>query len=61
MPGFTAGQHSWVALALLVLVVVVLATVYSFWRRRFIDSGPRKGTAANPSQVKRDNPPDRTR
>jgi uncharacterized membrane protein affecting hemolysin expression len=59
MFGFAPEHQSWVALALLVLVVVVLATIYSFWRRRFVDSGPRKGTAANPSQVKRDNPPDR--
>jgi hypothetical protein len=59
MFGFTAGEHSWVALALAVVVVVLLATIYSFKRRRFIDSGPRKGVAANPTQVKRDNPPNR--
>lgn len=59
MFGFAAEQHSWVALALVVIVVVLLATIYSFWRRRFVDNGPRKGTAADPTQVKRDNPPTR--
>lgn len=59
MFGFTAGQHTWVAYALLIIAVVVLATIYSFWRRRYMDGGPRKGTAANPAQVKRDNPPNR--
>jgi hypothetical protein len=57
MSGLTAGEHSWVVIALAVVVMVLLATIYSFWRRRFIDNGPRKGTAANPEKVKRDNPP----
>jgi uncharacterized protein HemX len=43
-----------------VLVLIALAiglTVYVFRRRRF-DRGYRKGTAADPRQVRRENPPD---
>jgi hypothetical protein len=43
-----------------VLVLIVLAiglTIYVFRRRRF-DRGYRKGSAADPRQVKRENPPD---
>ena len=43
-----------------VLVLIALAiglTVYVFNRRRF-DRGYRKGTAADPRQVRRENPPD---
>lgn len=46
-------------LALLIITITVLATVYSFWRKRFIDNGPRKGEAANPAKVRRQNPSDR--
>jgi hypothetical protein len=42
----------------LVLIAVAIAlTVYVFRRRRF-DRGYRKGRAADPRQVKRENPPD---
>jgi hypothetical protein len=34
------------------------ATVYLFHRRRFDPHGFRKGTAANPDLVRRQNPPD---
>jgi hypothetical protein len=43
-----------------VLVLIALAiglTIYLFRRRRF-DRGYRKGTAANPGQVRRENPRD---
>jgi hypothetical protein len=43
-----------------VLVLIGLAiaiTIYLFRRRRF-DRGYRKGGAADPRQVKRENPPD---
>jgi uncharacterized membrane protein len=43
-----------------VLVLIALAialTIYVFRRRRF-DRGYRKGSAADPRQVKRENPPD---
>lgn len=43
-----------------VLVLIALAiglTMYVFRRRRF-DRGYRKGTAADPRQVRRENPPD---
>lgn len=52
-------HSAWVLLAILVIVITVLATVYSFWRKRFVDDGPRKGEAANPTRVKLQNPPDR--
>lgn len=44
-----------------VLVLIALAigiTLYLFRRRRF-DRGYRKGSAADPRQVRRENPPDR--
>lgn len=42
----------------LVLIGLALAlTIYVFRRRRF-DRGYRKGQAADPRQVKRENPPD---
>ena len=43
-----------------VVVLIALAiglTIYIFRRRRF-DRGYRKGTAADPRQVRRENPPD---
>ena len=43
---------------LLVLIAVALAlTIYIFRRRKF-DRGYRKGTAADPREVRRQNPPD---
>jgi hypothetical protein len=43
---------------LLLLVLAIGITMYLFRRRRF-DAGYRKGTAANPNEVRRENPPDR--
>ncbi|MCC5862949.1 MAG: hypothetical protein JJT93_13695 [Gammaproteobacteria bacterium] len=40
------------------IVVAVVLTLRVLSRRRNLDRGPEKGTAANPRQVKRDNPPD---
>lgn len=40
------------------IVAAIALTMYVFRRRRF-DRGYRKGRAADPSQVKRENPPDR--
>jgi len=43
---------------ILVLIGIAIGlTMYVFGRRRF-DHGYRKGTAADPRQVRRDNPPD---
>jgi len=50
------SQYLGPVLALLALAVGL--TVYLFRKRRF-DAGYRKGTAANPGEVRRDNPPDR--
>lgn len=58
MPQFIQTHSAWVLLAILVVIVTLLATIYSFWRKRFVDRGPRKGEAANPAKVKMQNPPD---
>lgn len=42
----------------LVLVGVAIALTFYLFRRRRFDRGYRKGTAANPQQVRRENPPD---
>ena len=42
---------------MLLLALAIGITVYLFRKRRF-DRGYRKGTAANPGEVKRENPPD---
>jgi hypothetical protein len=42
---------------LLLIALALGLTIYVFRRRRF-DRGYRKGSAADPSQVKRENPPD---
>lgn len=46
-----------------VIALIVLAfglTVYVF-RHRLTERGPKKGVAANPAKVRRQNPPDPTR
>lgn len=48
-----------VLLAIVVIVITLLATMYSFWHKRFMDRGPRKGEAANPAKVRQQNSPDR--
>ncbi len=48
-------QYLVVVLALIALVVAL--TVFVF-RKRLFDRGYRKGVAANPQQVKRENRPD---
>ena len=45
--------------ALALLAVAVVLTVFFFWRKRGIDRGRRKGTAAEPTEVRRQNPQDR--
>ncbi len=40
------------------IAVTVVLTLRVLSRRRNLSRGPDKGTAANPQQVKRDNPPD---
>ena len=49
------GQYFGPVLAL--IGVAIALTVFVF-RRRLFDRGYRKGEAANPRQVKRENPPD---
>ena len=42
---------------LVLIALAVVLTVYIFRRRKF-DRGYRKGSAANPREVRRQNPPD---
>lgn len=49
------GQYFVPILALIGIAIGL--TMYVFMRRRF-DRGYRKGTAADPGQVRRENPPD---
>lgn len=44
-----------ILLAVVLVVVTLLATIYNFSRRRNFEDGPRKGEAANPAKVKRQN------
>jgi hypothetical protein len=49
-------SHFWPVLALIAAAVGL--TIFVF-RRRLFERGYRKGEAENPSEVKRENPPDR--
>lgn len=49
-------QHYLVA-ALVLIALVLALTIFVFRKRKF-DRGYRKGVAANPQQVKRENRPD---
>jgi hypothetical protein len=51
------GQYFGVVLILVVLALALTAVVF---RKRWFERGPRKGEAADPSRVKRENPPDGT-
>lgn len=59
MTTFLREHLPWVIFSLAVIAIVLVATVYSFWNKRFMDSGPRKGEAADLERIRRDNPPDR--
>ena len=50
------AQYFGVLIALIVLALVLTAVVF---RKRWFDRGYRKGKAADPAAVKRENPPDR--
>ncbi len=50
------GQYFGAVLALVALALVLTAVIF---RKRWFERGYRKGDAADPSQVKRENPPDR--
>ena len=52
------GQYFGVVLTLVGLAVVLTAVVF---RKRLFERGPQKGEAADPSKVKRENPPDEWR
>ncbi|HEX7013062.1 MAG TPA: hypothetical protein VF161_09950 [Steroidobacteraceae bacterium] len=44
--------------AIVVLIAVAIALTVVVFRKRLFERGYRKGKAADPEQVKRDNPPD---
>ncbi len=44
--------------AIIALIAVAIALTVFVFRKRLFERGYRKGQAANPEQVKRDNPPD---
>ena len=48
-------QYFWVVLGLIALIIAL--TIFVF-RKRLFERGPRKGVAANPQQVKKENRPD---
>ena len=52
------GQYLGVVLLLVGLALVLTAVVF---RKRWFERGPQKGKAADPSKVKRENPPDEWR
>ncbi|MET0983923.1 MAG: hypothetical protein ABW034_00815 [Steroidobacteraceae bacterium] len=43
---------------IVLIVIAAVLTVIVFKRRALSKNGLQKGTAANPSQVRRENPPD---
>ena len=52
-------EHAqWLTTALIIIAIVVALTVFSFWRKRYADRGPKKGEVRDPEQVRRQNPPD---
>jgi hypothetical protein len=51
-------QANTIPLALVAIIVGVLLTIIVFSRRRNFGRGRLKGTAADPSEVRRENPPD---
>jgi hypothetical protein len=52
---FVETHAMWILIGVSLVVIALLATMYSFSRRRNFEDGPRKGEAANPSEVKRQN------
>jgi hypothetical protein len=45
--------------AVLILIALAIALTIFVFRKRLFERGYRKGTAAQPEQVKRENPPDK--
>ncbi len=58
MNTITNWHSQWTLFAVVVLIICLLATIYAFWNKRYVDHGPRKGEAANPTRVRKDNPAD---
>ena len=49
-------QLFWIGIGLILLTVALTIVVF---QRRLFDRGYKKGEAANPNEVRRENPPDR--
>ena len=45
--------------AVLILIALAIALTITVFRKRLFERGYRKGTAADPGKVKRENPPDK--
>lgn len=45
--------------AVLILIALAIALTIIVFRKRLFERGYRKGTAADPGKVKRENPPDK--
>ena len=55
LPEFWPGNFIW---SILLLALAVGWTIFLFRRKRTFEPGPRKGEAADPGLVRRQNPPD---
>ena len=45
-------------LAMVMVVITLVGTIYAFWNKKYMDRGPKKGVAANPNAVRKQNQPD---
>ncbi len=52
---FVETHAMWILLGVALVVIALLATMHCFSRRRNFEDGPRKGEAANPAKVRRQN------
>jgi len=48
----------WLGWIIAIAVIGLVWTIYIFKRRRNFQDGPKKGRAARPGKVRRENPPD---
>jgi hypothetical protein len=55
---FFEEHAQWLMVALVIICVVAALTMFSFWRKRYADRGPKKGVPNDPKKVRRQNPPD---
>jgi len=53
---FIESNALWILLGVCLILITLFATMYIFSRRRHFENGPRKGEAADPGKVRRQNP-----